>query len=128
MGLKAAAERFEFAADLKVIIDFTVENNHGVAVFRKNRLIAGRQINNLEAGRAERTGSRSKHSLLIRSAMNEGICCGPYALLIRMPVLRCESNNAAQMPRPLPGTPLKSGHAEWFGGRTGNRLVRFENP
>ena len=67
VGLKAAAERFEFAADLKVIIDFTVENDHGVAIFGKNRLIARRQVNNLEAGCTERAGSRSKHSLLIRS-------------------------------------------------------------
>jgi hypothetical protein len=122
VGLKAAAERFELAADLKVIVDFTVENNNGVAIFRKNRLIARRQVNNLEAGRTERADSRSKHSLLIRSAMNEGVRCVPYTLLIRVPVLRCESNNAAQVSMPLSGKPLsKSRHAaEWFDSWTRN--------
>jgi hypothetical protein len=42
MGLKTVAQRFELAADLKVIINFTIENDHRIAVFRKNWLIAGR--------------------------------------------------------------------------------------
>jgi hypothetical protein len=111
--MKAAAERFELVADLKVIINFAVENDHGVAIFGKNWLIPGRQVNNLEAGRTNRARSRLKHSLLIRSAMNEGIRCTPDALLIRAPVLRCESNDAAQVSTPLPGTSLwKPRHAE----------------
>jgi hypothetical protein len=129
VGLKAVAKRFEVVADLKVIIDFTVENDHAVAIFGKNWLIPGRQVNNLETGCTERAGSRLKHSLLIRSAMNEGIRCTPYALLIRAPVLRCESNDAAQVSTPLPGTPLwKSRDAEWFDDWTRCRIVGAGNP
>jgi hypothetical protein len=61
--------------------------------------------------------------------MNKGIRCVLYALLISVPVLRCESNNAAQVSMPLLGTPLwKSRHAEWFDDWTRNRQLGFENP
>jgi hypothetical protein len=47
--------------------------------------------------------------------MNKGTRCVLYALLISVPVLRCESNNAAQLSMPLLRKPLwKSRHAEWF--------------
>src|SRR6202044_936088 len=45
VALKAAAERFEFAADLKVVIDFSVENDDRVVIFGKNWLITRCQIN-----------------------------------------------------------------------------------
>jgi hypothetical protein len=84
-----------------VIINFAIENDHGVAIFGKDRLIAGRQINNLEASCTKGACSRSKYSLLVWSAMNQSIRCFPYTLLIRVPVLGCESNNAAHVSMPL---------------------------
>jgi hypothetical protein len=100
VGLKEVPEQFELPADLKVIIDFAIEDNYGVAILGKNGLIPGREIDNLETGCTERAGSRLKHSLLVRAAMNKGIRRAPYALLIRAPGSSCESNNAAQVSMP----------------------------
>ncbi len=32
MGAEAMAEGFQFAAELKMVVDFAIEDNHGVAV------------------------------------------------------------------------------------------------
>jgi len=125
VSLKAVTEGFEFAADLKMVINFAVEDDYGVAIFGKNRLIPGCQVNNLEARSTERAGSRLKYTLLIWSAMNKGICRIPYALWIWAPIFGCESNNATQVFMPLLGTPLwKPRHAEYWTRRT----VCVENP
>jgi hypothetical protein len=115
VGLKAAAECFELAAYFKVIVDFAVEDDYGVAILGKYGLIAGCQVDNLEAGRTERAGSRLQYTLLIWAAMNEGIRRRLDSVLVRVPVFRREPNNAAQMSMPLPHMPLwKPRHAEYW--------------
>jgi hypothetical protein len=61
--------------------------------------------------------------------MDKGIRRVLYALLISVPVFRCESNNAAQVSMPLPGMPFWSyRHADWLMSWTRSRQLGFENP
>jgi hypothetical protein len=53
VGGKAVTHRFEFAAELPVIVDFAVKNEHRSAVFGGNRLIAAVKIDDLEAHGSE---------------------------------------------------------------------------
>ena len=55
-----------------MVVDFAVEDDDGIAIVRKDGLIAGREVNNLEPGCAQRAIGRAKDSLLIRSAMKQG--------------------------------------------------------
>jgi hypothetical protein len=53
MGLKAVTERLERAAKLEMVIDLTVEDNRGITILRVDRLIASRQVDDLETSCAE---------------------------------------------------------------------------
>jgi hypothetical protein len=41
---------FQFASQFLVIIDFTIEHNSHIAIFRQDRLVAGTEVDNLEPG------------------------------------------------------------------------------
>lgn len=84
-----------------MVVNFAVEYNHGFAIFRKNRLIAGGEVNNLQTGCSERAGPRSIDSLLIWSAVEKGIRRTLDSLMLRSPGFCCESSNAAQAILPL---------------------------
>jgi len=66
-GLKVVSERNQFFAQQGVVVDLAIESDDNVALSRKHRLIAVREIQNGEAGRAERDGIRLIDSLLIRT-------------------------------------------------------------
>jgi hypothetical protein len=53
MGMKLIAERFQLRPKFKMVIDFPVEDNHGVAIARSNGLIARSEIENLQSGCAQ---------------------------------------------------------------------------
>ena len=84
-----------------MIVNFAVEHNHRFAIFRKNGLIAGGEVNNLQTGCSERAGPRSIDSLLIWSAMEKGIRRTLDSFMLRSPGFCCESNDAAQAILPL---------------------------
>jgi len=96
------AERFKFAAHVKMIVDLAVKDDDRVAVVRVNRLIAGRKIDDFEAGRTERTTSRAKNPLLVGATMNN--CVGGFAnaLRIRAPALRRKSGYSTHVLFALP--------------------------
>ena len=72
MGPEAVAERFERLTDLEMIVDFAIEDDGGIAIIGNDGLIAGREVNNLEAGCAQRAVRRAKDSTLVGSAMMQG--------------------------------------------------------
>jgi hypothetical protein len=51
--LKAMTERLECSANLEMVINLSVEDNRSVAIVRIDRLVARRQIDNLETSCAE---------------------------------------------------------------------------
>ena len=74
------AERFQFGAQFQVIVDFAVEDDYGVAVRRKDRLIAAFQVNNFQAGGAERAYFGLENALLVGAAMDKGRRGAPDAV------------------------------------------------
>src|SRR6185437_16724082 len=69
MGFEVVTERFEFAAQLRVIIDFTVEGDCVVSVFGVHRLIAAGKIDNLQPDRSEGNVEGFVDALLVRASM-----------------------------------------------------------
>src|SRR5271156_3702582 len=65
---------FELRPQLDVIVNFPVENQDGIAIVADHRLIAARQIDNLQPHRPQRNMRRFPHTLLIRPAMRQRMC------------------------------------------------------
>ncbi len=63
------AKLFELSAQFYVIVDFPVEDNHGVPVVTEDRLVAMRQIDDLQSGGAQRNSLRAIEPALVRPAM-----------------------------------------------------------
>ena len=69
MRLELVAERFQFAAQFRMVINFTVEDDRIVSVFGVHRLIAAGKIDNLQADCAEGNVVRFVNALLVRASM-----------------------------------------------------------
>src|SRR5580700_7032599 len=91
------AERFQFGAQFEVIVDFAVEDDYGVAIGRKDRLVAAFEVNNFQARGAEGADFGAKDALLVRSAMDEGRRGAPDAVWIGRPIFMRETDDAAQI-------------------------------
>ena len=85
----------QFGTKFEVVVDLAVEDDDGVAVVGANGLVAGFQVEDLQAGCAQRAGSRFVDALLVRTAMDQGRRgrCDP--LRTRQSVLMCETNYSA---------------------------------
>ena len=70
-GAEAIPALFQFAAQFQVIVDLAVEDDDGVAILGNDGLISARNVDNLQARRAQRDGFGLKDALLVRTAMNE---------------------------------------------------------
>jgi len=95
------AKFFQFASQFLVVVDFAVEHNGYIAIFRQNRLVAEAEVYNLEPRRAHGAEAGLEHTLLVRSTMNQ---CGggaPNAIGIRHPTFVGETNDATQERAPL---------------------------
>ena len=68
------------ARNSRMIVDFAVEDDYGVAVCREDGLIAAFQVNNFQASGAERAYFGSEDALLVRAAMDEGRRGAPDAV------------------------------------------------
>src|SRR5208282_6915903 len=95
------AERFEFGAQFQVIVDFAVEDDYGVAIRRKDRLITAFEVNNFQAGGAEGADFGLEDALLVGAAMDEGRRGAPDAVRIGRPIFMGETGDAAQISRLL---------------------------
>lgn len=97
MSVKAVTARFESFADFEVVIDFTVEDDDGIAVGGVNRLISPSQINDFQTGGAQIALAGFVDALLIGAAMNQRRSRLSNTVRFGEPTLRCESEYAAQM-------------------------------
>ena len=95
------AECFQFAAQFLVVVDFAVEHDGDIAIFRQNRLVAGAEVDDLEPRRAHGAEARLEHTLLVRSAMNQRGGGVPNAIGIRHPIFVGETNDSTQARAPL---------------------------
>ena len=97
-------ESFQFGSQLSMVVDFAIEHDGDVAIFRENGLATGTEIDNFEPGRSERAEARLKHTLLVGAAVKQ---CGgriPNAIGLRRPMFVGEADDSAQ----VPCTPSKS--------------------
>src|SRR5579872_7111792 len=64
-------EFLQLAAQLPMIVDFTVEDDGGIAVFAQDGLVAGLGRDDLQARGAQGAMSRLENSLLVGSAVQQ---------------------------------------------------------
>ena len=74
MSAEMVTEGFEFCAEFCEVVDFTVEDNDGVAVLSDDRLIAGAEVDDLEADSAQGYSCVLKDPLLIGTAVGDCLC------------------------------------------------------
>jgi len=91
------AQRFQFGAQFQVIVDFAVEDDYGIAIGRKDGLVAAFKVDNFQAGGAQGADFGAEDALLIRAAMNEGRRGAPDTIWIGRPIFMCETGNTAQI-------------------------------
>ena len=82
-----------------MVVNLAIEDDHRLAIFGKDGLIAGGQINDLQTGRSKGAQPGSENPLLIRSTMEKRLRRILDALVIRRTILCRESNDAAQVTR-----------------------------
>jgi hypothetical protein len=94
--VKLVAEGFQLRPQFQVVIDFAIEYDDRIAIARGDRLIARRQIEDLQPGCAEGAQAGGENSLLVWSAMSEGRsgCANP--IRIATPAFLGKANNATQ--------------------------------
>ncbi len=73
MRIKDCAFALQLVAQLHEVEDFAVINNDGIAVFAENRLIAAGDVQDCQAGSAQRDLFALEFRLLIGAAMGDGI-------------------------------------------------------
>src|SRR5579862_3997900 len=71
MAAKTVAAAIQLAPQLRVIINFSVEDDHGAAVSAHHGLIAAGEIDDLQPHGAERNPRRLVDPLLVRAAVNQ---------------------------------------------------------
>ena len=85
-----------------MVVDFAVEHDGYIAIFRQDRLITGAEVNDLEPRCPYRAHARLEHALLVGAAVNQGSCGVPNAIGIRRPTFVGETDDSTQVPAPLP--------------------------
>src|SRR6266566_7647654 len=69
--MKAVAQGFEFAPQLGVVVDFAIEDQHGIAIVAGHGLIPMFEIDDFEPDSAERYVGRLPNVLTVRAAVNQ---------------------------------------------------------
>jgi hypothetical protein len=72
MRAEAAAEPFQLAAHLSVIVDLAIEDDDGAAIFGSEGLGAGFEADDLQARGGQRDRAGLEDALLVRPAVQEG--------------------------------------------------------
>ena len=113
------AALFQFRAQFHMVVDFAVEDDHGVAVRRYDRLVARVEIDDLQPRGAERYQVGLEDALLVGAAMKDRSNGAPDPLRTRNPALMCKADDSAQFPAtlealrlvrpPAPNLPVQSG-------------------
>jgi hypothetical protein len=123
---EAVAKGFEFAADLKMIVDLPVKDDAAVTVARMDRLVARVQVDNLQPGCTHREKAGREDSLLVRTTMKQRVRGFTNATRGWRPVFMCEADNSAQsaIPSPVQNGELNSSpkHPDALAGTAGHHF------
>ena len=95
--MKSVAELLQFRAQFQVIVDLAVEDDRRVAVVRRDGLVAGCKVDDLQPRRAQRANARPEDALLVRPAMNQRVDGALNPLGIGRPVLIRKTGDTAQI-------------------------------
>ena len=98
-GVETMAQRFKLPAQLGVIVDFAVEDQHGGAIVGGHGLLSAGEIDNLQADGAEGDIGRVIDVLLVGAAMNQGHGGAADAFGIDGAREVCESSYATHVTR-----------------------------
>ena len=77
-----------------MIVDLTVEDEHGVPVLANHGLIAPMKVDDLKAHGAQRNAIRFERALLVRASMNQRVRSGANARAVERTVSMCKSSYA----------------------------------
>ncbi len=95
--VKLMTQLFQLSADFEVIVDFPIEHDDRIAVFRRNGLIAVLEIENFQARRAQRADRGLVDALLVGPAVNQGGGGVPNTIRRWRPIFMSKTNNATQI-------------------------------
>ena len=77
------AKFLQLGSQFLVVVNFAVEHDGYIAVFRQNGLVAAVEVNDPQPRGAHGAEARLKHTLLVRSAMSQRGCGAPNAAGVR---------------------------------------------
>src|SRR5438034_917606 len=93
-------QAFQFGAQREVVVNLPVKDNSAVAIFSKDGLIAGFQVDDFQARRAQREEIGLKHALLVGTAVNQCSRGLPDSFRRRAPIFSGKPGDSAQLPAP----------------------------
>ena len=73
MGIEAVAAAFELPAQLRKVIDFTVENDPEALVFVVNGLLAARNVNDTESAHSQAGWAVRVDAFIVRTTVNDSL-------------------------------------------------------
>ncbi len=82
VGVESVPEFLQLRPQLQVVVDLAVENNPGAAVLVVNWLLTPGKIDNREPAHAQADGPVDVESVVIRTAMPDGIAHAPQQRFI----------------------------------------------
>ena len=82
---------------LLVIIDFAIKNHPHGAVFVRERLVAGREIDDAEAPHADAAASLDADALIVRTAVPDGLAHRFDDLCLGVPLAQEKARNSAHI-------------------------------
>jgi hypothetical protein len=86
----------QFAPQFRMIVNFAVKDDDGVAIGRLKGLCAGFKINDFQPGDCHRDRIGLEYALLVRPAVQDGGYRGPNPRRVRPALQMRKSSNAAQ--------------------------------
>src|SRR5690348_3017613 len=98
--VESVAQPFEFLAQLAVVVDLAVEDDNGISVLGRHRLISGIQVYDFQPRGAQRNEIRLVNSLMVRPAMDQGGNRILNAVRLDSSFPMSKTSNSAQRPAP----------------------------
>jgi hypothetical protein len=86
-----------FAAQFRVVVNFAVEDDGGVAIFAGDGLIPTRDVDDPQTDCSQRHRIRAESALLVWAPMNQAGDCAANPVVIRAKRLTREASNSAHV-------------------------------
>ena len=96
MCVKAVAERFQLPPQLRMIVDFAIEDRDCIPIVAAQGLVAAAEVDNFETDCAERNIARLERALLVRPAMGQRCRDPPDDTTVNSPIPMSKARNSTQ--------------------------------